>query len=190
MGFLDRHTDVEGGEHCEDKCLNVGHETFKQRDEHAEEDADHADGATDNGTKHVAEDEDDDDESEDNDMARSHIGKKSNHEHNRLGEHSNQLNHRHQREDFQPCRHTRGVENVNPIMAIAADIGDQEGDNSQGGGDSNIAGDIGTGWEERYQAKDIAEENKEEKGEQIRQIFPIFVFANHGSGNTVADKHH
>ncbi len=124
MGFLDRHTDVEGGKHSEDESLNVGHQAFEQRDEDAKEDADHTDGTADNGAEQIAEDENDDNESQDNNMASNHIGEKSDHEHDGLGKHSHQLDNRHQGEHFEPRRDTGGVENVDPIVTVTTDISD------------------------------------------------------------------
>ena len=165
MRLADCHADVEGREHGEDEGLDVGHQAFQQRDEDAEEDAHHADRAAHGGTEEVAHDEDDDHEAQDDDVTGRHVGEESNHQHDGLGEDTHQLDHRHQGEYLQPCRHSGGVEDVNPIMLVATDVGNQESDDSQGSRHGDIARDIGTSGEEGYQAQDVAEEDEEEQSE-------------------------
>ena len=162
MGLGYGHTDIEGCEYREDESLDVGHQTLKQRDEDAEEHTDHTYSAADGHTEEVAEDEDDDDETKDDDMAGRHVGKKSNHKHNGLGEDTHELDHGHQGKHLEPCRNSGSVEDVLPIVTVTTYIGYQESDNRQGGGDGDIAGDVGTCREERNETQDVAEEDEEE----------------------------
>ena len=156
MGLCDSHADVEGCEHGEDESLDIGHKAFEQRDKDTEQHAHHRDGTADCRAKEVAQDKDDYDKAKNDDMAGRHVGKESNHKYDGLGEDTHQLDERHQGENLEPSRHAGRVEDVGPVMAITADIGYEEGYNCECGGNGQIAGDIGTCREERYQTKDIA----------------------------------
>ena len=190
MRFLDRHPDVERCKHGEDKSLQVSHQTLKQRDKDAEEDAHHRYSAAHKGTKEIAKDEDKEDESEDDDMAGGHIGEETDHQYDGLGKDTHQFHQRHQRENLQPRGNTGSVEDIGPVVAVTADIGNEKGDDSQSSSDSDIAANVTTCREDRYQTQDIAEEDKEEEGEQIRQIFLVFGFTNHRTNNIVPHKDH
>ena len=80
-----RHADVERGEHGENESLQIGHQTFQQRDKDTEEDAHHRHSATHKGAKKIAEDKDEEDKSEDDNMAGGHIGKETNHQYDGFG---------------------------------------------------------------------------------------------------------
>ena len=190
MGLGDGHADVEGREHGEDEGLDVGHQTFEQADEDAHEDAHHRDTGADAGTEDVAEDEDEGHEAENHDVACRHVGEESYHQHDGLGEDTDDLDQRHEREYLEPGGDAGGVEDVHPIVLVAAEVGDDEGDEGQGGGDGDIAGDVGASREEGYQAQDVAEEDKEEEGEQVGQVLLILGLADHGTGDAVAHKDH
>ena len=160
--LLNGHADVEGCEHGKDEGLDVGHQTLQQTDEYTHEDTHHGDTTGGNSTEDASEDEDKCHEAENHDVASGDVCKESNHQHDGLGEDTDDLDQRHEREYLEPCRNTGGVEDVGPIMAVAADIGNEEGDYSQGGGDGDVAGDIGTCREEGYETQNVTEEDEEE----------------------------
>ena len=58
-------------------------------------------------------------------------------------------------------------------MFVATEVGDKESDDCKGGGDSQIAGDIGTRREEGYETHAVGEENEEEECEHVGKIFLI-----------------
>lgn len=188
--LADGHADVEGREHGEDEGLDVGHQALQQRDEDAEEDAHHADRAAHGGAEEVAHDEDDDHEAQDDDVTGRHVGEESDHQHDGLGEDTHQLDHRHQGEDLEPRRHAGGVEDVDPVVLVAAEVGDQEGDDRQDGRHGDIARDIGAGGEEGYQAQDVAEEDEEEEGQQVGQVALVVLLPYHRTHDTVAHEDH
>ena len=190
MGFGDRHTDIEGCQHSENESLDVGHEALEEVDEDGHKEADDSDAAADSGAHDAAEYEDECHEAEDHHMAGGDIGEETYHEHDGLGEDAYDLDERHEGENLKPSRDARGVENVNPIVAIAADVGDEEGDDGESGGDSEVAGDVGASREERNKAQDVAEEDEEEEGEQIREITAIVSLADHGTSDAVAHEYH
>ena len=121
-------------------------------------------------------------------MSGRHVGEESDHEDYGLREDTHQLHHRHQREYLKPRRHAGGVEDVYPIVLVAADIGNEEGDHGENCRHCDVAGDIGPRREERYQPEYVAEEDEEEKRKQIGQIALVFGLAYHRLGYAVAHK--
>ena len=159
--FSHSHTDVESRKHGEDESLDVRHEAFQHIDEDREENRDSGAHPANNHTAGVAEDEDNHDKAQHHNVARRHVGKKTDEQHNRFGEHTDHLDERHQRENLQPSGNARSVEDIDPIMLVATDIGDEESDECERSRHSNIARDICAGGEERNQAQAVAEKDKE-----------------------------
>ena len=164
------------GDEVDDDVDNDGETNGTENDiESNNEDDDHVDDEQDDGEVKTEEtdsdadgneadgDVDNDDETQDDDVTCSHVGKESDHQHNGLGENTHQLHQWHQREHFQPGGYARGIEDVGPIMTVATNVGDEEGDYGQRGGDGQAATDIGSCGENGYEAQHIAEKDKPDK---------------------------
>ena len=190
MGFLDCHTDVERREHCEDKCLDVGNQTLQHTDKDTEDDRDDRHASTHTHRDGIADNEDDDYKAKYDDMSSRHVSKESDHEDDGFGENTHQFDNRHKGENLEPCGDTRGIEDVDPVVLVATEIGDKESNDSKGCCDSKIARYIGTGREEGYQAHAVGEEDEEEKGEHVGQVFFVVLLPYHGPHNTVAHEDH
>lgn len=189
LGFGDGHADVERGEHGKDEGLDVGHKAFQEANEDAEEHGNHGDRSADKIAKEVAEDEDDDNEAQDDDVSGRHVGKQSDHKNDGFGEDSHQFDYRHQREDFEPCGHPGRIEDVNPIVLVATEVGDDKGDDGENHRYGYAACDVSPCREEGYQSQAVAEEDEEKEREQVGQVF--FVFGtNHRNGDAVAHEDH
>ena len=103
VGLMNGHANVEGGEHGEDECLDVSHQTFQHTDEHTEYHRDYRYSSTHTHGDGVTDDEDNDHEAKDDDVSSRHVGKESDHKYDGFRENTDQLNHRHEREDLEPC---------------------------------------------------------------------------------------
>ena len=82
------------------------------------------------------------------------------------------------------------VEDIDPIVLVAAEVGDEEGDDCKGGRNSEVARNVGTGREERYQTHAVGEEDEEEQREHVGQVFFIVLLPYHGTHDAVAHKDH
>ena len=105
--LTDGHADIHSAQQREDEGLDEGHQELHQTHEDVEENGDRGDGQTD-GRVHLPEDENQGNEGQRDDVAGSDVGKKSHHQHERLGEDTDGLHQRHDgQREFQPPRHTR-----------------------------------------------------------------------------------
>ena len=131
MGFVNGHADIQCRKHGEDECLDVSHQTFQYADEHTEDHRDYRYSSTHTHGDSVADDEDNDHEAKDDDVSSRHVGKESDHKYDGFRENTDQFNHRHEGEDLEPCGDARRVEDIDPIVLVAAEVGDEEGDDAR-----------------------------------------------------------
>ena len=189
MGFVNGHADIEGGEHGEDEGLDISHQAFENTDEDTEDNGDDRHASPYTHGDSVTDDEDDDHESKDDNMSCRHVGEETDHEDDGFGEDTDEFDYGHEGEDFEPGRDSRGIEDVDPIVLVAAEVGDEEGDDREGGCHGKVAGDVGSGREEGNETHAVGEEDEEEECEHIGQVFLVVSFANHRPHNAVTDKY-
>ena len=81
-------------------------------------------------------------------MAGEYIGKESDHQAERLGEHTDYLYQGHQRKrDLEPGRNL-GPKDVFPVVLVAEEVDGKKGEQGENQGDGNITGDIRPSREE------------------------------------------
>ena len=182
------HTGEHGGQQGEYECLDEGDDAFQQSHENIE-DQGYDGNAIAETDAHSAKDEDERDDAEGDDMAGGDVGKKSHHQHERLGEDSDDFHHRHQRDgELEEPRHAGGVDQMLPIVAVSGERGDQEGDGGQDAGNGDVAGDIGAAGEDGDESHQVVDQNEEEKGEQVGEVFLVFFLSQGRNGHLVPDE--
>ena len=183
-----RHADVDGAQQGEDKCLDEGHQQFQTAHEYVEEDGHHRHTVAEGGC-HLPEDEYQRDETQHNDVAGGDVGKKTDHQHERLREDADQLHKRHDRGgQLQPPGHARRVENVHPILLAGGKRRDEEGDQGQDTRNGDIARQVGAAWKYRNQPHKVVQQDEEEEREQIRCIF-VGMFSQRWIDDLVLQEH-
>ena len=169
--LADGHADVHRAQQRKDERLNEGHQELHQSHEDIKEKGNRGDSPTDSGG-HLTENENQRHESQRDDVASGDIGEKSHHQHERFGEDTDGFHQRHDRQrDLQPPRHTRGVEDVLPVLLARGERGHEEGDECQNAGHSDVAGEVRAARENWDDAQHVVQEDKEEQREQVRCVF-------------------
>ena len=189
-GVLGRHghTGEHGGEQGEDESLDEGHDALQQAHEDIEDEGDdgHAVAQPD---AHATEDEDERDDAEGDDVAGGDVGEESHHQHEGLGEDTDDFHKGHQRDgDLEEPRHTGRVDEVLPVVGVGGEGGDEEGDEGEHAGDGDVAGEVGAARENRDEAHQVINKNEEEEREQIGEVFLVASLAEGGDGHLVADE--
>ena len=99
-------------------------------------------------------------------MAGHHVGEQPYDQSEGLNEYAQEF---HQHEDgFYKTRNARRVEDMTPVVAVAAEQDHHEGYEAQHHGKGDIAGYVGCAGD---QTENIVDQDKEENGEQVRQVF-------------------
>lgn len=167
------HIDVYCTEKSKHHSLNVADKEFEEHHEDAHQNADRSDDATEQVAHEAAQTEHDEYHAGERDgygVACQHIGKESNHQHDRLDEHAEKLDNRHQRHwALEPCRYFR-PEYFAPVVAVARHVGDEEGAERQARRYGDVARHVAASRRERYNSHQVGEEDKEETGKQIWSI--------------------
>ena len=110
-------------------------------------------------------------------MAGGDVGEKSHHQHERLGENSDGLHQRHDRQrELQPPRYARCVEDIHPILFSGRKRRHKEGDERQNACDRDVAGEVRAARENRDDAHDVVQEDEEKERKQVGGVF-VGVFA-------------
>ena len=122
-------------------------------------------------------------------MSREDVGEKPDHQTERFGEHTDDLDRRHQRQrHFQPGRHVR-PKNVLPIMLVTEYVDDEEREQRQHEGHGDVAGDVGSSREERHDSHQVVYEYEEERCQQVRRV-PFVVLSHAALYDIILDHRH
>ena len=122
-------------------------------------------------------------------MTGQDVREESDHQGERLGEHSDDLDCRHQRErDLQPGRNLR-PEDVLPVVPVSEDVDGNEGEDRHHCGDCYVARGVGASREERQDAHQVVHEDEEECGQQVRGVAAV-VGSDAWLDHIVLDHHH
>ena len=174
--LADGHANVHRTEQGEDECLDERHQQLHQSHEDVEENGDRRHSPADNRV-HLAEDENQRDERQGDDVAGGDVGEESHHQHERLGEDTDGLHQRHDRQrNLQPPRHARRVEDVFPVLLAGGEGGHEEGDERENARHGDVAGEVRAARENRDDAQHVVQEDEEEQREQVGCVF-VGVFA-------------
>lgn len=165
------HSDIDGTEQCEDESLDEGDQQFKAAHEDVEEHGDYGYTVAD-GRGHLTEDEDQGDETQHDDVAGGDVGEKSYHQHERFGEDADDFHERHDwKWNLQPPWHAGSVHDVNPVLFVAGELGDEESEECQDARDGDVAGEVRSAREYRNQAHQVVQQYEEEQSQQIGRVF-------------------
>ena len=149
MGFLYRRTEIQGGKQCKNVCLNKCDQQLQKRHEDRKENCQNRCAVTHSRiygseNKYQAEKTDGDN------MPRGNVGKQTNHQHNRLGKHSYQLDERHQRKrKLEPPWNTGRINDVHPVIFVGAECGDEKCEHRQNQRHGDVTRNIGAEREKR-----------------------------------------
>ena len=178
---------VAGGQDGEDEGLQESYQQFDQVHKGRKQTAD---DATCYGTAYtftvVAKEEDQTDQAQDDDVACRDVGKQTYHQGERLNDQA-QYFYRGQY-NFDPSRNAWHPEDVLPVVLIAAEVGDQEGQHRQHQRHRQVARYVGTPREEGNQAQQVAEQDEEEQRHNKRLETLIVLLADHRTRNFIADE--
>ena len=133
-----RQSDEDGGEHREHHRLDEAHQAFEAHHEDAHDDAQARHGEL-HGNSLSGHEEDDTRDSHRDGMTGHHVGEKSDHQGEGLGEDTYKLddgNDGYRR--LQPRWHV-GPEDVLPVVLVARELHDEEGAEGQEEGHGNVA---------------------------------------------------
>src|SRR5580692_10961080 len=156
------------GQISKDEGLYKCHQYFDQVNEYRQYDEER--GSTPSqGRIHGAKDEDQAYKAQDDDMARDHIGKKTDDQGEGLRENTQYLHRHHDRLHAQ--WHGR-IGDMPPIMPVGAGQDHNKSNNSQYGRESDIARHIGRS---RHQADQVVDQDEEEDREQEGHILFILI---------------
>ena len=108
-------------------------------------------------------------------MPRKYVRKKPDHQTERLGEHTYDLDCRHQRQrQLQPGGNIR-PENLLPIMPVSEYVDGEEGEQGKHKGHRYVAGNVGPAREERHQTHQVVDQYEKEGSQKIRRIPPVIL---------------
>ena len=156
------HPEIKSRKKRENVCLDECHQQFQESHEYAESNGYRGNGRTQHAFD-IAENKDQAHEAEDDDMPGGNVSKETDHEDERLGNNSHELDNGHERyREFQPPGHARGIVNMFPVILIRAESGDNECEHSHDAGHGNVARYVGPEGKEWDQAHEVVQEDEEE----------------------------
>lgn len=181
MPALESLPNEHGRKVGENECLDKGYQYFYQVNEYGKYDGNRRKAPA-YSFIHGPENEDQGNEAQDNDVARHHVGKKTDDQCEWLGEHTQDL---HGYQDWLDAHGHRRVNNVAPVMLVGAEHDNYKRNNAQYRRKGHVAGYVGGAWQ---QAEYVIDKNEEENRKQVRQVFigllsqigPCHVIANKG----------
>ena len=122
-------------------------------------------------------------------MSGHHIGEKTNHQRERLGEHAKQLDGRHYGDGLEEDGHV-GPEDFLPIFPVSEQIDGEEGAEREEERDVDVARHVGSARKNRYQTHEIRHQDEEKHREQIRRIAFVVLLADGFLDDVVVNHHH
>ena len=183
-----RQSEIEGRQKCKHIGLDKGNQQFKQIHKYHKSHGDHRNPESQRGAD-GAENKNKAYETKCDDMPCGDVGKETDHQDKGFGDDPDDLNDRHQGNGkFQPPGHPGGVDNVDPVMFVTVDGGENEGENRHDQGDRDIPGYIGTPRKKGDQTEKVVEKDKKEHRKQEGHELLIFFLPDGASGNVIADK--
>ena len=157
--------EVECRQQGENVCLDEGDKQFQQIHKNHEGNRNNRNPQPQRGA-YRAENEDQAYESKYNDVPGGNVCKETDHQYEWFGDDPDDFNNRHQRHrEFQPPGNPGGVDDIDPIVLVSADRGNDEGENSHDQRNGNVTGNIGATGKKRYQAEQVVEYDEKEDGQ-------------------------
>jgi len=154
--------DEDRREEGEDEGLQERHQQFQQVHEgHEDEGHDGPYACARDAFARIAEDEDQAHQREDDGVTGGDVGEKSDEQGEGLDDQARQLDG--DEEDLDGGGHVGHPENVGPVVLVAAEVDDQEGDDGQHDGDRDVAHHVARAGEEGDEAPEAEGEDEEEE---------------------------
>ncbi len=183
-GHAREHSRKQG----EDEGLDEGDDAFEQSHKDVKDEGDDGNAIAETHA-HASEDEDERDNAEGDDVTSGDVGEESHHQHEGLGEDTDDFHEGHQRDgNLEEPRHAGGVDEVLPVVGVSGEGGDEESDESEHASDRDVAGEVGAAGEDRDESHEVVDEDEEEEGEQIGEVFLVARFAERGDSHLIADE--